>query len=130
MAATREKRNPMAFCPNCEAEYRAGIIECADCGGVNLVDKLTPENTVHDKSDAELVRLRSFATSAEAQMVLDLLQKNGIRAFVEGAGFAVLPGNFSQEVAVMVDERDLVHAVELYEAYFETEPAPSTKEQE
>jgi hypothetical protein len=130
MAATREKRNPMAFCPNCEAEYRAGIIECADCGGVSLVDKLTPENTVHDKSDAELVRLRSFATSAEAQMVLDLLQKNGIRAFVEGAGFAVLPGNFSQEVAVMVDERDVVHAVELYEAYFETEPAPSTKEQE
>ena len=120
----------MAFCPNCEAEYRAGIIECADCGGVALVDTLTPENTVHDKSDAELVRLRSFATSAEAEMVLDLLQNNGLRAFVEGGGFAVIPGNFSQEVAVMVDERDLVRAVELYEAYFETEPAPPTKEQE
>ncbi|MFY9611657.1 MAG: DUF2007 domain-containing protein [Blastocatellia bacterium] len=120
----------MAFCPDCEAEYRAGITQCADCGGVALVDKLTPDNRVHDKSEAELVRLRSFATSAEAEMVLDVLQRNGVRAFVEGAGFAVIPGNFSQEVAVMVDERDLVHAVELYEAYFESEPAPSTKEQE
>lgn len=120
----------MAFCPDCEAEYRAGITECADCGGVALVDKLTPENTVHDKAEAKLVRLRSFATSAEAEMVLDVLQRNGVRAFVEGGGFAVIPGNFSQEVAVMVDERDLVPAVELYEAYFESEPAPPTEDQE
>ena len=118
----------MAFCPNCEAEYRAGISTCPDCN-LELVRELTPENKIHDTSDARPVPLRSFGTSAEAELVLDLLQRNGIRAFVEGCGFAVNFGNV-EEVVVMVDERDLVRAVELYEAYFETEPAPSTEETE
>lgn len=117
----------MAFCPNCEAEYRADITVCPDCE-VELVTDLTPENRVHDTSDAKPVPLRSFGTSAEAEMVLDLLQRNGVRAFVEGGGFSVTFGNVA-EIVVMVDERDLVRAVELYEAYFESEPAPVTEDQ-
>jgi len=116
----------MAFCPNCEAEYKTGITACPDCN-VELVSELTPQNKLHDTSDANPVPLRSFGTSPEAEMVLELLERNGIRAFVEGA-LAVSFGNVS-EVVVMVDERDLVRAVELYEAYFESEPAPPTEDQ-
>jgi hypothetical protein len=118
----------MAFCPNCEAEYRAGITTCPDCN-LELVSELTPETRVHDKSDAEPVKLRSFRNSAEAEMVSEMLGQNEIRSFVEGGEFAIIPSSFSQEVVVMVDERDLSRAVELYEAFFNSDSAPSTEEQ-
>ena len=119
----------MAFCPNCEAEYKEGIQVCPDCS-LELVDKLTPENRLHDISDGEPVPLQSFKTGAEAEMVRELLDQNGIRSFVEGGDFAVIPSSFSQEVVIMVDERDLDRAVEIYQAYFDAEsPAPTDPEQ-
>lgn len=119
----------MAFCPNCEAEYRAEVTVCPDCE-VELVPELTPENRVHDISEGEPVRLQSFSNSAEAEMVRETLERNGIRVFVEGGEFAVIPSSFSQEVVVMVDERDLPRAIEIYEAYFNAEPtAPATENQ-
>lgn len=117
----------MGFCPNCEAEYRAGITVCPDCD-VELVPELTPETKVHDTSGGEPVPLQSFKSSAEAEMVSELLERNGIRSFVEGGEFAVIPGSFSQEVVVMVDERDLDRAIEIYEAYFNAESTSKDKE--
>ncbi len=119
----------MAFCPNCEAEYKEGITVCPDCQ-MKLVDELTTENRVHDSSDGEPVALQTFKTGAEAEMVRELLNQNGIRSFVEGGDFAVIPSSFSQEVVVMVDERDLPHAVEIYNAYFDAdETAPTSENQ-
>jgi putative signal transducing protein len=119
----------MAFCPNCEAEYKEGISVCPDCN-IELVEQLTPDNKVHDTSDGEPVPLQSFKTGAEAEMVRELLEQNGIRSFVEGGDFAVIPSSFSQEVVVMVDERDLDRAIEIYNAYFDAElPAPAVEDQ-
>ena len=117
------------FCPVCEAEYKEGITSCADCGGVVLVAELTPETRFHDIEKGTSVPLQSFKTSAEAEMLNELLINNGIRSFVEGGEFAVIPGSFSQEVIVMVDERDLPRAAEIYKAYFDTDqPAPSNED--
>ena len=124
----------MAFCPNCEAEYKEGITVCPDCN-LELVAELTPENKFHDTSEGEPVALRSFKNSAEAELVREMLNGNGIRSFVQGGDFAVIPSSFSQEVVVMVDERDLTRAIEIYEAYFDSEvsdaesPAPATEGQ-
>lgn len=110
----------MAFCPNCEAEYRPEVAVCPDCE-LELVPELTPATRVHDISEGEPVRLQSFSNSAEAEMVRETLNRNGVRAFVEGGEFAVIPSSFSQEVVVMVDERDLPRAIEIYEAYYNAE---------
>ncbi|HXG65492.1 MAG TPA: DUF2007 domain-containing protein [Blastocatellia bacterium] len=113
------------FCPNCEAEYKEGITVCPDCQ-MELVPELTPATAIHDKSEGEPVPLQSFKTSAEAELVSNLLEQNGIRSFVQGGEFAIIPGSFSQEVVVMVDERDLPRALEIYEAYFNAEDAETS----
>jgi hypothetical protein len=111
----------MPFCPECEAEYQSGVETCTDCG-VALVDEL-PAPETPDTAEGEPVPLRNFANNAEASMVRDLLEENGIRAFVSGGDFTVAPSSFLGEIVLMVDERDLERAAALYDAYFgETAP--------
>src|SRR5689334_13051713 len=117
----------MAFCPNCESEYRAGISACPDCE-IDLVPELTRENKVHDKSDIEFVKFRSCANSAEAEMVLELLERNGIRSFARPGEIGIFGTSFHGG-AVMVDARDFARAAEIYEAYFDAE-ATEEEEQE
>lgn len=113
----------MPFCPSCESEYRAGFTRCTDCG-TELVDELPRGEEEPDTSPGEPVPFQTFKSSAEAEMACELLKRNGIRSFVQGGEFAVIPGSFSQEVVLMVDERDLTRAAEIYEAFFNAEPAP------
>jgi hypothetical protein len=108
------------YCPNCEAEYQAGITVCKDCG-IALVDQLTPETALHDKSDADMVLLASFKFSGEAQMLQELLEKNGIPSYVQGATDTIaIPSGFN-DASLFVDERDLEKARVLYKDYFESE---------
>ena len=106
----------MPFCPQCEAEYEEGVEACTDCG-VALVADLPPQEAP-DTAEGEPVALRNFSNAAEASMVRDLLEENGIRAFVSGGEFTVAPSVFSGEIVLMVDERDLERAAALYDAYF------------
>jgi len=58
------------FCTVCEAEYEAGITHCPD-DNTALVERLTPENTLHDLSEARFVELQKLGSPAEAEMVND-----------------------------------------------------------
>ncbi len=116
------------FCPVCESEYEKGIERCPD-DDAELVERLTPENTLHDSSEARFVPLHNIGSPAEAEMVSDILQQNGIRAAVQSGGmdaFSPLLSSTSPGAVVLVDERDYDRAMELYNAFFGQDTTPLT----
>jgi hypothetical protein len=116
------------FCPVCESEYEAGVTSCPDDGS-ELVERLTPENTVRDHSEARFVPLHNIGSPAEAEMVVDILQQNEIRAAVQSGGadaLSPLLSSASPGALVLVDERDLERARELYDSFFGGDITPLT----
>lgn len=123
------------FCPVCESEYTEGITNCPD-DGTELVERLTAENTVHDHSEARFVPLHNIGSPAEAEMVNDILTQNGIRSAVQSGGmdaFSPLLSTTAPGAVVLVDERDLDRAQEIYHSFFGGDTTPltgMTKEEE
>src|SRR5712692_8105268 len=116
------------FCPTCEAEYEPGITRCAD-DGAELVERLAVENGASDSSDARFVTLHTLSSPAEAEMVNDILRKNGIRAVVQSGAsdqFSPLFSVMAPGAQVLVDERDLDRARELYASFFCEDTSPLT----
>jgi len=115
------------FCPICESEYNPGIKHCPD-DGAELVEQLTTETAVHDNSDARFVTLHTLSSPAEGEMVSDILRQNGVRAVVQGAKDALSSvfSAVSPGVAVLVDERDLDRAQEIYASFFGDDTSPLT----
>ena len=116
------------FCPVCEAEYEEGIERCAD-DGAELVERLTPENTLRDESEARFVPLHNIGSPAEAEMVADILQQNGVRVAVQSGGadaLSPLLSAASPGALVLVDERDFDRAQELYASFFGDDITPLT----
>lgn len=115
------------FCPVCESEYEEGITKCPD-DNTELVNRLTSENTGHDHSEARFVLLHHVGSPAEAEMVNDILSKNGIRSSVQQGSDALSPllSTSSLGAAVLVDERDYDRAMELYTAFFGDDTTPLT----
>src|ERR671914_33080 len=108
------------FCPLCESEYEPGIERCPD-DDTELVERLTPENSVHDHSEARFVPLHNIGSPAEAEMVNDILVQNGVRSAVQSSNmdaFSPLLSATSPGAMVLVDERDFDRAQEIYNAYF------------
>jgi len=116
------------FCPVCESEYKAGITRCPD-DDVELVDRLNSDTSVRDNSNARFVVLHNLSSPAEGEMVSDILVQNGVRAVVQsGANDAFSPvfSATSPGVAILVDERDLDRARELYASFFGDDTSPLT----
>src|SRR5712671_5416327 len=116
------------FCPTCEAEYEPGITRCAD-DGTELVERLTVEAGATDRSEARFVTLHTLSSPAEAEMVNDIMRQNGIRAVVQSGAsdqFSPLFSVMSPGAQVLVDERDLDRARELYASFFGDDTSPLT----
>jgi hypothetical protein len=71
------------ICPTCEAEYEPGITQCPD-DNTPLVDQMPPN--LRDSSEARFVPLHNLGSPAEAEMVNDILNQNGIRSMVKSGG--------------------------------------------
>ena len=116
------------FCPVCEAEYEEGITQCPD-DNTPLVDRLTPDNTGRDVSEAQFLPLHRLGSPAEAEMVNDILRQNGIRSVVKSGGadaFSPLLSATSEGAVILVDERDADRAMEVYNAFFGRDTTPLT----
>ena len=116
------------FCPVCESEYEAGISVCPD-DGEDLVERLTPENTLRDRSEARFVPLHTVGSPAEAEMVQDILAQNDILSAVQSGGADALSPLLSTTAPgalVLVDERDFDRAQEIYNAFFGSDTTPLT----
>ena len=116
------------FCPNCEAEYEAGVTHCTD-DGAELVERLMTEAGASDDSEARFVPLHTLSSPAEAEMVNDILRQNGIRCVVQSGAsdqFSPLFSVMSPGAQVLVDERDLDRARELYASFFGDDTSPLT----
>jgi hypothetical protein len=116
------------FCPTCEAEYEPGITRCPD-DGAELVERLNVDDGAQDGSEARFVALHTLSSPAEAEMVNDILRQNGIRSVVQSGAsdqFSPLFSVMSPGAQVLVDERDLDRARELYESFFGDDTSPLT----
>src|SRR5229473_965268 len=120
------------FCPQCKAEYRKGITECADCQ-VPLVPSLpaAPESLVDTMSDGLLVPLWEGEDLALHTSLLEALDEAGIRYFSKPLG--VFPGarrwdpypiqpmtRFGYQVAVL--SSNLAQAEEILENLLDEKP--------
>ena len=113
------------ICPVCEAEYEPGITQCPD-DNAKLVNKLT---STEDLSEARFVSLHNFGSPAEAEMVNDILTQNGIRSMVKSGGadaFSPLLSATWEGALIMVDERDVDRAREVYGSFFGADTSPLT----
>jgi hypothetical protein len=105
------------FCPRCEAEYRPGFTKCSDCD-IALVDKL-PENRLADKHpraelhDVELVVVRTYSASVDAELAKSALESVGIDSMVRSDNEGnQSPGLTFSRGAELLVRRDDVEAAE------------------
>lgn len=114
------------FCPVCESEYKSGVTRCPD-DGADLVETAT-EAVATDESEARFVTLHTLSSPAEAEMVNDILRQNGVRSVAQSVNDAFSPAlsAVSPGAAVLVDERDLDKAKEIYASFFGDDTSPLT----
>jgi Putative prokaryotic signal transducing protein len=116
------------FCPVCESEYQSGVTRCPD-DGAELVETLSAENGATDNSEARFVTLHTLSSPAEAEMVNDILRQNNVRSVVQSGAndaFSAVFSAVSPGAAVLVDERDLDRAKEIYASFFGDDTSPLT----
>ncbi len=120
------------FCPQCKAEYRKGITECADCQ-VPLVPSLPAarESLVDTMSDGFLVPLWEGEDLALHTSLLEALDEAGIRYFSKPLGIFAgarrwdpypiqLMARFGYQVAVL--SLNLPQSKEILEKLRDEEP--------
>lgn len=115
----------MPFCPNCRMEYRSGILRCSDCD-IDLVESLPDESAADEAAeDMELVEVAHFATIAEADMAKEMLEANGLRTIVRGEVDPIGATSGAAPITLLVEEKDLERAEEIYDAFFAGEAVES-----
>jgi hypothetical protein len=111
-------------------QYSNETVRCDLCN-IPLVDSLPQEPAIEDEDRFNLVELASFANVAEADMIQELLEQNGIETVVQGEVDPIGIASRAESTKLLVEKKDLAQAQEIYSAYFAgdaTEGAQSEQE--
>ena len=113
----------MPFCPHCKTEYDEGFFVCADCGS-RLIDALPEEKPrVIYGGPMKRAFLVSVSDSTQGAPLIDVLNQNGIPAFMQkkGAGgyLGAYMGYSIYGEDIYVDEADLASARGLAEDFLQ-----------
>jgi hypothetical protein len=119
----------MLSCPNCRTQYSDETGRCEVCN-IPLVASLPQTSDLEDSEGLDLVELASFATVSEAEMIQELLDTNGIRTVVQGEVDPIGIASRAESTKLLVEQRDLAQALELYNAYFAGDAAEGESDQE
>jgi hypothetical protein len=111
----------MPYCPLCRIEYRPEISRCRDCE-VELVDSLPEEPATEEAGDP--VKLASFSNVAEAKMIQELLEDNGIATDLRGDVDPIGVISGVEPTTLLVVGKDLTRAKEIYDAFFAGDQPP------
>ena len=113
----------MPFCPVCKTEYREGFTTCSDCDA-SLVEQLPAEPPRDERWDGSMVVVFIPRDDAEAQIVVGILQSEGIGCYVtpEVARTSRMMGivvDWQQQQGIMVLESDVERAHDVIEQAME-----------
>jgi hypothetical protein len=105
----------MRFCPSCRTEYESTFELCTVCH-VRLVDSLQDENGV--SLGNELVVLAQFSNGSEAEMIREILETHEIQIIQRGEADPIGIASGAAPITLLVEEKNLSRARELYDIYF------------
>ncbi len=108
----------MLICSKCGKENPDNISSCAQCGA-DISEANPPGDTSKGAGTAdELVLLATFHTVAEADMIQELLETNGITSVFHGKTDPIGTRSGAEAISLLVEKNDFSSALELYEAFF------------
>lgn len=107
----------MPFCPDCGYEYKAEVTQCPDCGTA-LVNSLPQEEIV--ESDTKWVKLPSLPGRLYAEMLKEVLDKEGIPSIITSGGLepTLARGTEGDMVTLKVPEEYLERCSEIQSEMF------------
>ena len=117
----------MPYCPKCHAENSAELTRCAQCGA-DLADGIVMRKPSSEEDAQKLVRLATFPSVVEADMIKELLESNGIQTMIRGETDPIGVTSGAAPTELLVLEPDLEHAQGLYQAFFAGKPEGSFPE--
>lgn len=116
----------LMLCPICAGEFQFQADACPACG-CNLIPENIPELSKEFpgsyESPIQLIELCRPKLHPIAMLVKDTLEHHGIYVLIQGGNaISVLPQlAFGGELRVLVDQSQIDHARQVYNAYFENQ---------
>ncbi len=107
----------MPYCPICHEEYESRVKRCSACRA-DLVDSPQVEMAEVDPEAIALVELAGFSNVCEAEMIREILERNGLPTVQRGEADPIGIASGAESITLLVEKRDFQRARELYEAYF------------
>jgi hypothetical protein len=108
----------MPLCSNCRIEYPPETARCPVCE-TNLAEASVPDEDSNQEG-TQLLELAHFRTMAEADLIRELLESNGVRTVVRGEAD---PIGGIEPPTILVERRHFNHAREIYDLYYAGESA-------